>query len=1684
MSRAQLFANSWTRFFRKSNSPRRTRRNHVSRGVEMLESRIALAISVTNVPAWIDQGPSPITGGQTVGITDNPVTGSVHALAAHPTNADIIFAGGSNGGVWRTQNSTAANPTWTPLTDTFQSLSIGAMDFNPSNTNVLLVGIGGYAAGGFDALGSADGDRTGALISTNALAANPTFRQLGGAIAGQDASGVAARDAYLLVSGTNGLFRSTDNGDTFQSLSGTGGLPNGGNFDLIGDPANLNRFYVAGSFGVYRTEDASAATPIWTNVSNALQQITGATTNVEFALHNSAGNNVLYVGTVNNGRLAAVTFTTDQGTTWTAMDVPQILEAAQPLTNASNTAPITITANGHGLSNGDRVRISGVTGNTAANGDFVIANVTANTFDLVGSTGNGAYGGGGNWQEIVGTNPTDKPGSQGRIHFSIVASPTDPNLVWVGGDRQDGPFPNPIGGNNFTGNLWRGDRSIAPGGPAAIPSPQWTPITDNFAGGNSGPHADSREMVFDANGDIVEADDGGVYRRDNPTSNAGAWTSMNGNLSVAEFWTISLDTTNNVIFGGFQDTGTAEQSAANSTTWEQITQGDGFFTAADNTSIANSTVRYTVGNTFTSFQRRVFDNANNQVGATDVVQLAAPATPGTARSGLNAADQAAGASLNPFVLNATDARLMLVARTGVYEDNNNAGNAGDIVVDVTPPAMTGQARALAYGGFRAGVAYPEIAWVGTQGGQLFVRGEGAAAFTQIFTGGAGQVSDIVLNPDNWQHTYVLQGNQIWETTDGGTTFTDITDNLGTLSSEIRSLSLWDPNPGVDDGVIPVVGGRGGVYRYLVNPLCPDKTWTEYGNNMPNTIVQDLQVYGDTIVAGTYGRGAWTIADVSASLPNGASLTVTGNGGNNTMFLQLQPDNPNRLQVSDGLGNVQTFELGLFQQVSFVGLGGADTIRIDSNGNADGGTVDFVTFTVNVDAGGNAGDSLRINDRDETFITDVTIDASTVGAGASDNLFGDCGVVNYTGLQNGEIVINTGSGSDNFRVTDATPILRLNADGGLDNLFHRNVASTWTIDGTNDGNINNLVFFNSIGNLIGGSQTDLFDFGSTGFLTGTINGGGDKDTVQATRDVSYTLTNLLLTATDGLDVDLLSIENALLTGGASQNSFNVSGWTGMGTLDGVGPSKDPVIAAKNQNFTLSDTLLTATDGLMMTLVSIESALLTGGAANNLFEVTTWTGMGVINGAGGSDTITVTKDEDFVASDSQITTTDGMMLDLVSIETINLIGGPSPNRFDITPSDIATFNIDGLNPGFGDPAGGDSLFVDFTGTTGKRLKFSGPPDGIGMWTFTNKMPINFIHIEILLNFMGNVTSEQHGHDLILTGDDLANGISLTQAANGDILVYPLGTTLNGDPLFLPQSFAGVKNILVYAKGGDDFFQFNNISLDNFLMFGGDGDDQLQSGSGLFPDITTQMGLDAAIAAGSVNLNQNIHFDGGDGNDCADFIRTFGEAIWDFNLGNGNDTMTTYWSTSGAMSIVTDNDDDIVNLGYHIAYREVTIDGAKGNDFINVFISAFQDAFVAFGGAGYDTLAVDTNNFAKFATLDGGSEDDYLLFASSIVADQLALLGGSGNDTIILGKHVNGTSGGNIAKKLLLDGGSGNDKVTIGNNAFDEFFGLLGSGDDQVTIDDFILIKKKGTLNGGSGTDSYNAFGNPNLNVQDFG
>lgn len=79
-----------------------------------------------------------------------------------------------------------------------------------------------------------------------------------------------------------------------------------------------------------------------------------------------------------------------------ALSLGSVAAAANGITISAgtNATPIVATVGaGHGLKNGDRIIVSGVTGNTNMNGEWTLSSVGATVANLTSSVGNGAFGG-------------------------------------------------------------------------------------------------------------------------------------------------------------------------------------------------------------------------------------------------------------------------------------------------------------------------------------------------------------------------------------------------------------------------------------------------------------------------------------------------------------------------------------------------------------------------------------------------------------------------------------------------------------------------------------------------------------------------------------------------------------------------------------------------------------------------------------------------------------------------------------------------------------------------------------------------------------------------------------------------------------------------------------------------------------------------------------------------------------------------------------------------------------------------------------------------------------------------------------------------------------------------------------------------------------------------------------------
>ncbi len=232
--------------------------------------------------------------------------GAIHAVTPHPTDPNTVYIGSVNGGVWKTENATAAHPQWVVLTDTQASLSIGALEFDPtdSGAQTLVAGVGRFSS-----LLGVGGHRSGLLRTTDG-GKSWTAIDGGGVLKGLNVSGLAPRGSIIVLSANtaddpanSGIWRSTDTGSTWSHVSGSGasGLPAGDCFDLAWDPIKTDRLYTANPSGVYRSDNAGA---IWLKVSDsAMDAVIGLTNNMRIAVGRSDN---VYVAIVNDGILAGL----------------------------------------------------------------------------------------------------------------------------------------------------------------------------------------------------------------------------------------------------------------------------------------------------------------------------------------------------------------------------------------------------------------------------------------------------------------------------------------------------------------------------------------------------------------------------------------------------------------------------------------------------------------------------------------------------------------------------------------------------------------------------------------------------------------------------------------------------------------------------------------------------------------------------------------------------------------------------------------------------------------------------------------------------------------------------------------------------------------------------------------------------------------------------------------------------------------------------------------------------------------------------------------------------------------------------------------------------------------------------------------------------------------------------------
>ena len=850
---------------------------------------------------WTNLGPAPI--GSDPGQDYGRVVGRVTSVVVDQgdNTGNTIYIGAAFGGVWKSTNAAAADPTtvkWTPLIDDQPTLAVGAVSIQPGmtgNSAVVLVGTGepnssGDSYYGMGILRSTDGGQTWAPIIKSADNGVKTFAGLGASkFAWSTASpnlvvvGMGSTNGKRYGSdsiGGRGIYYSQDAGQTWHYATvqdGTTTLTEGTVTDVSYNPGT-GKFYAFYRYhGFYESADGA----IWSRSTNQPSS-SGALNTVNCPTSqptpNPTGNCPLY-----RGQIAIQPTTRDMYVIY--VNDNDISQGVFVLSNGSSTwRPLNSTGT------------TGLVDNTSTNqigqGDYNL---------WIGAVPNGA-----GTDLMVGT----------RDIFKCSLNPSQGinDCTWIN--------------LTFVYNVNRG-----------VNCPSNVPIA-----AASHVHPDQHGFDFALNSlKMYFVNDGGVYRALNGTSiSDGACTSPNpfenldANMgSLSEMVSFSQHPANqNVLLGGLQDNGTPALLGSATLLWQTVNGGDGGFNEIDPN---NPDGIWYATNTGVSIQQCDATNKQAPPNGPNIANAEA-CTPGTFGA---APYPAAGPNVGPsqvandtaefympYTLDPSDGALgssrdLLVGTCRLWRGPGVGGTSWfDVTTASTVPNKdvspifdsnattcvngTTKIRAIAAGGPQVSVSQKDggttgsptvvthtvsqVLYVGLEGagtlndsggnlGHVFVNtnagalqhgstagwvdvtpNPGAVLNTGSATYGPYPVSSIEVDRSDatGKTAYLtVEGfgvSHIFRTISAGSSWTDVTSNLPDAPLDSIAVDPDDPN-------VLYVGTDIGAFI----SLNAGASWEILGTGLPNVPVTKIRVFGSNAVqpkllrVSTYGRGVWQFA---------------------------------------------------------------------------------------------------------------------------------------------------------------------------------------------------------------------------------------------------------------------------------------------------------------------------------------------------------------------------------------------------------------------------------------------------------------------------------------------------------------------------------------------------------------------------------------------------------------------------------------------------------------------------------------------------------------------------------------------------------------------------------------------------------------------------------------------------------
>lgn len=404
------------------------------------------------------------------------------------------------------------------------------------------------------------------------------------------------------------------------------------------------------------------------------------------------------------------------------------------------------------------------------------------------------------WNQVHGSSPNllswDGSGSDGQGWYDLVleVNPNNENQAFVGGV-----------------NLYRTNDG----------GTNWTKISHWYSGtGIPYVHADQHHFAFHPNDPniIYAANDGGLFISINSGT---GWADLsNGGMNIMQFYKIAISAQNpGFVLGGSQDNGT---NRLLNLSWDNVLGGDGMDCAIDYSNGTTCYAEYYYGNMFRS------TNSGNTF-----ISIGGPIA-------------GEGAWVTPIVIDPANPSTIYSGTENFFKSANQGTNWTQLASNING---TTDIREISVCEANTNVIY-----ISTPNG-VWKSNDGGASFSSLNSGlptSSASVTNVKADPTDPNTAYVTfsgfsAGNKVFKTVNGGNSWQNIS---GLLPNIPHNCIVIDPTSTSN----VYVGNDIGVFHSADGGI----TWEPYQNNLPNVVVQDLEIHAstNTLFAGTFGRGLW------------------------------------------------------------------------------------------------------------------------------------------------------------------------------------------------------------------------------------------------------------------------------------------------------------------------------------------------------------------------------------------------------------------------------------------------------------------------------------------------------------------------------------------------------------------------------------------------------------------------------------------------------------------------------------------------------------------------------------------------------------------------------------------------------------------------------------------------------------